>query len=78
MSGGGIAISTDKHDTDAVRQKLEHMHDSGIALYLDGEPATPSSIAGRCVQEDTLYMADYVIDDKGILKELRYDRIFEK
>lgn len=58
-----------------LQENLEIMHQNGIALFLEGELSTPVEIAGRCVQEDSCYMADYVIDDSGYLTEVRYDKV---
>lgn len=60
-----------------LKEKLEQVQQSGVYLFLEGEPATPEAIARKCVCEDMIYMADYVLDDAGILKELRYDRVTE-
>ena len=61
-----------------LKEKLEQVQSTGVSLFLEGEPATPEDIAGKCVCEDMIYMADYVLDDNGILKELRYDRITDR
>ena len=58
-----------------LKAKLEQIHRSGVSLFMEGHPATPASIARRCVCETEIYMADYVLDDAGSLKELRYDRV---
>lgn len=58
-----------------LQDNLEVMRKNGIALFLEGEPSTPLEIAGKCVQEDSCYMADYVIDDRGYLTEVRYDKV---
>ena len=55
-------------------QKMEH---EGVRLYLDGRPATPDAIARCCVNEETLYMPDYVTDKQGKIKEIRYDKVSE-
>lgn len=47
----------------------------GVALFLDGRPSTPEEIAYRCLEEKEVYMPDYVLDDHGILQELRYDKV---
>ncbi|MBE5871232.1 MAG: hypothetical protein E7294_08235 [Lachnospiraceae bacterium] len=47
-----------------------------VELYVDGHPSTQDEIAAICrVSEEYSYMADFVIDDEGFLKEIRYDRI---
>lgn len=52
---------------------LEHY---GIGLYLEGRPSTPEEIRNVCsVCEDSAYMPDYVMDEEGGLKEIRYDRV---
>lgn len=58
-----------------LKEKLENVRKSGVRLFLEGKPASPEDIADKCVCENAIYMADYVLDDEGRLKELRYDRI---
>ncbi len=58
-----------------LKEKLERVQKSGVYLFLEGEPSTPADIASKCVCERETYMADYVLDEHGILKELRYDRV---
>lgn len=62
-------------DEQRLKEKLERVQQSGVFLFLEGKPASPEAIASRCVCEDSAYMADYVLDEQGILKELRYDRV---
>ena len=48
----------------------------GVDLYLEGEPASPEEIARKFfVNEDTVYMPDFVTDEDGTLQEVRYDRV---
>ena len=67
-----------KQNTDPVSLKpqLEQMEREGVILYLNGVPSTTEYIMKNCVNEDTIYMPDYVIDENGKIKEIRYDRIF--
>lgn len=58
-----------------LKERLKQIRRSGVSLFMQGEPATPAEIARRCVCEAEIYMADYVLDDTGSLKELRYDRV---
>lgn len=64
-----------ENEEQRLREKLENVRRSGVSLYLEGKPASPEMIADKCVCENTIYMADYVLDDEGNLKELRYDRV---
>ncbi len=59
----------------AILSHLEKISQNGVTLYLNGHSATPDEIAKCCVNEDTVYMPDYVTDEKGVLKEVRYDKI---
>lgn len=59
----------------ALKPYLEQYEQSGIKLYLNGVPSTTEYIVNHCVNEDTVYMPDYVTDESGKVKEIRYDRI---
>ena len=56
-------------------ESLEQLRAGGVALFLDGRPATPCEIANRCREETEIYMPDYVLDNHGNLQELRYDKV---
>lgn len=68
--------SKSKTDTVSLRPQLEQMEKEGVKLYLNGVPSSTEYIMMHCVNEDTVYMPDYVIDENGKLKEIRYDQIF--
>lgn len=46
-----------------------------LEVYMDNERITLEEALNRCVQERTVYMPDYVLDEKGVLKQLRFDKI---
>ena len=57
--------------------ELQKIEEKGIALWLEGLPSDSLGITNAvCVNEDSAYMRDYVYD-KGVLKELRFDKICE-
>lgn len=58
-----------------LKNKLELVQNAGVALFLEGEPSSPEEIIGVCLLEESVYMADYVLDEQGILMELRYDKV---
>ncbi len=62
-------------NSDALRSRLEQLEKEGVKLYLNGVPSTTEYIVNNCVNEDTVYMPDYVTDGHGKIKEIRYDRI---
>ena len=62
--------------TQTMKLRLEHMVRSGVSLYLEGKEVSPQEIADLyAVREDIAYMPDYVTDEHGALREVRYDRI---
>ena len=60
---------------DSLKSQLEDLEREGVKLYLNGVPSTTEYIIRNCVEEDTVYMPDYVMDGNGKIKEVRYDRI---
>ena len=59
-------------------EKLRCAQKNGVSLYMDGVLAEPETIAVKYVCENCNYMADYVLDPQGTLKELRYDKVTER
>lgn len=59
----------------SVKKRLHKYEEAGIKLYLDGNLSDADHIYHQCVREDTEYMADYVMDEQGKVKEIRYDEI---
>ena len=72
---GEIMASNCEMETSLLKLRLEKLESEGIKLYLNGAPSTTDYIVNSCVNEDTVYMPDYVTDEKGKVKEIRYDRI---
>ncbi len=66
-------------DMEAVREhmlaRLEQMRRSGVELFVDGQEALPGEVISKAVQENSQYMADYVLDDSGIIEQVRFDRV---
>lgn len=59
-----------------MQARLEQIVQSGVGLYLDGHEVSPEEITDICfVREDITYMPDYITDEKGVLREVRYDRV---
>lgn len=47
----------------------------GTLLYIDGRLAAPSHISDRMMREESSYMADYITDETGHVREIHYNRI---
>jgi hypothetical protein len=59
-----------------LKKHLLNISRRGVDLYLEGEPASPEEIARKFyVCEEDVYMPDFVMDEHGRLKEVRYDKI---
>lgn len=61
-----------------IMARLSFFETNGVKIYLDGNLSTPEEIADTyCLNEDCVYMPDYVISEKGSLEEVRFDKIKE-
>lgn len=59
-----------------MREHLEKLEKSGTALYLDGKQTTAEELAkAYFVNEEAVYMPDYILDEAGKVTQLRYDQI---
>ena len=55
--------------------QLELLRRRGVELFVDGEAVLPGEAAAKAVQEDSPYMADYVLGDAGNIEQVRFDRV---
>lgn len=46
-----------------------------LEVYIDNERTTLEDALKRCVQERTVYMPDFCLDENGVLEQLRFDKI---
>lgn len=56
---------------------FRNMIQNGVLLYMEDHVCGPGELS-NLVCESGGYMADYVIDDGGRLREVRFDRVFEQ
>ena len=75
---GEIMTAKDERRLQPLRARLEEMEREGVTLYVSGTLATSEYIVRHCINEDTVYMPDYVTDESGRVKEIRYDKIYMK
>ena len=57
--------------------ELQNYADRGVTFRLRNKPATPEEIVEAFVVEDRRggYMRDYIWDDDGEVRELRFDKV---
>lgn len=55
--------------------QLEQLQKRGVALFVDGVAALPDEAAAKAVQEDSPYMADYVLGTAGNIEQVRFDKV---
>lgn len=56
--------------------ELEDIQNRGVTIWLEGIPSSPLTVMDAlCVNENQVYMPDYVTDERGIWTELRFDKI---
>lgn len=70
---GGIFINY--FDKLLLIDELSKAANEGATLYINDEIAPPETIAECCMEESAVYMPDYVVDEFGVLKEIRFDKI---
>lgn len=63
-------------DKKALFIELKGIQGRGITIFLEGEKSTPETVTELLsIQEESAsYMRDYVYD-KGVLKELHFDKV---
>lgn len=54
--------------------ELEEYETKGVPLVLEGQESTPVQIFDA-LRECNDYMSDYVGDEKGDIKEIRFDKV---
>ena len=54
---------------------LRKMQESGVDLFVDGEAVRFEEVVRHTIQDPCAYMADYVLDEKGAVKQIRFDRV---
>lgn len=57
-------------------QELTSYEKKHVGLKMNGEPASPMQIVhAHMMKEDMVYMRDYVLNDKGDIKELWFNSV---
>ena len=63
-----------KQELKPLKRELKLYRSQGVALFLDGEPSTPKSIAKACTfAEGGGYMRDYTEDKPGHIACVNFD-----
>ena len=65
-----------KKEYQALYAELEKYENAGVRIRLDNLPASPMQIvSAHMIKEETSYMRDYVLDDKGSVRELAFHQV---
>ena len=64
-----------KEEKARMLTSLERMHQKGVELFMDGQEVLPAEAVSRTVRENSPYMADYVLDDAGAVRQVRFDKV---
>lgn len=55
--------------------ELASLENRGITIWLEGSPSSSEDVASQLsVHDESSYMRDYIFD-KGVLKEIHFDKI---
>lgn len=60
---------------EVLKYQLSNIQKTYPEVYVDNELTTLEDALNRCVRECTVYMPDYVLNDKGIVEQVRFDKI---
>ena len=63
------------NDIENLIEWLESFVNRGISLFLMGEPVSPIQAAEAVMSMSGAFMADFVHDNLGCLREIRYDMV---
>lgn len=56
--------------------ELKEYERSGVRMKIDGYPASPMQIvSAHMLREESTYMRDYVMDEKGKVQELDFYKV---
>lgn len=67
-----------KESDDAARSivdSLEQLRSAGVEFFVDGEEVSPAEALKRTVQEEFVYMADYIVGSSGKITQVNFDKI---
>ncbi len=70
---GGIFINY--FDKLLLIDELSRAANAGTVLYINDKVAEPKVIAECCMEDAAVYMPDYVVDESGVLREIRFDKV---
>ncbi len=65
----------EKRKREHLQAYLERLERSGAELFVDGEAVLPGEAVRRTVQEECVYMADYIMEKPGKISQVRFDRV---
>lgn len=72
-------MKTTQNDLDAVSRRMltfyEGLQRRGVEFFIDGEAMHLQDVKRNALQEDSEYMADYVMDEQGAIVQVRFDRV---
>ena len=64
-----------KEEKARMLTSLATMHQEGVELFMDGQEVLPAEAVSRTVRENSPYMADYVLEDDGAVRQVRFDKV---
>ena len=63
---------------EALLIHLQKMERCGVELFIDGKAVASAEIVAKTVRENSPYMADYVLDEVGVISQVRFDRVTKR
>ena len=82
---GGIYVYDEYEDAEKLKAAreamlihLQKMERCGVELFIDGKAVASAEIVAKTVRENSPYMADYVLDEVGVISQVRFDRVTKR
>jgi len=72
MNNNGSVPSSSKLN---LLSTLSYYANNGIRLFVQDKPLSPEQTVRTVMESGKSYMADYIEDDRGLLSEIRFDRV---
>ena len=68
--------STQEFSRKELYSTLGNYVSSGVNIYVAGENTSPRKTVSEVMDSAARYMADFILDELGNIKEIRYNKVF--
>lgn len=62
-------------DKEEILSRMKKFEERGTEFFLEDRPCSPEEVAEMYFGENMIYMPDYIMNEKGEVVQIRYDKI---